>query len=84
MKNNKTVRRGFLYQKNGKIKVDHRKTNSILLNNLQIDFLLRNCQYMKGFLLDAGCGEKPYSLIYEKLTEQSIGCDVPYCVSLRF
>ncbi len=56
MKNNKTVRRGFLYQKNGKIKVDHRKTNSILLNNLQIDFLLRNCQYMKGFLLDAGCG----------------------------
>ena len=80
MKNNKTVRRGFLYQKNGKIKVDNRKTNSILLNNLQIDFLLRNCQYMKGFLLDAGCGEKPYSLIYEKLTEQSIGCDVPYCV----
>lgn len=80
MKDKKTVRRGFLYQKDSKIKVDHRKTNSILLNNLQIDFLMANRQYIKGVLLDAGCGEKPYSLIYEKLTEKSVGCDVEYCI----
>ena len=72
------TRRGFLYQKNGKIRVDHEKTNSILLNNLHIDLLLKHNQYMKGILLDAGCGEKPYSLIYEKITEKSIGVDVEY------
>lgn len=75
-----TIRRGFLYNKNGKLKVDHKKTNSILLNDLHIDLLLRHSHYMKGLLLDAGCGEKPYSLIYEKLTEKSIGVDVEYCI----
>lgn len=74
------IRKGFLYKKNNKIRVDHRKTSSILLNNLQIDLLLNNSQYIKGFLLDAGCGEKPYSLIYEDITEKSIGCDVKYCI----
>ena len=74
------IRQGFLYKKGNKIKVDHRKTNSVLLNNLQVDLLLRNCQYIKGYLLDAGCGEKPYSLIYKVLTEKNIGCDVEYCV----
>lgn len=74
------VTKGFLYKKNKRIKVDHRKTSSVLLNNLQIDLLLNNSQYIKGFLLDAGCGEKPYSLIYEELTEKNIGCDVEYCI----
>lgn len=74
------IRQGFLYKKNGKIKVDHTKTNSVLLNNLQIDLMLKNSQYIRGFLLDAGCGEKPYSLIYEELAEKSIGCDVEYCI----
>lgn len=76
----KIIKRGFLYKKDGKIRVDHKKTNSVLLNNLQVDLLLRNSQYIKGSLLDAGCGEKPYSLIYDELTETSIGCDVEYCV----
>lgn len=72
--------RGFLYKKNGKIKVNHNKSNSVLLNNLQIDFILKNSQYIKGYLLDAGCGEKPYSLIYEDITTKSIGVDVEYCI----
>lgn len=74
------TRKGFLYKKNNRIRVDHKKTSSVLLNNLQIDLLLNNSQYIKGFLLDAGCGEKPYSLIYEELTEKSVGCDVEYCI----
>lgn len=74
------VERGFLYRKNGKIKINHKKTNSVLLNNLQVDFILRNSQYIKGDLLDAGCGEKPYSLIYGDITRKSVGCDVEYCV----
>lgn len=74
------VKRGFLLKKNGKIKINHHKTQSILLNNLHVDLLLRSRKYIKGFLLDAGCGEKPYSLIYEDLVEKSIGCDVEYCI----
>ncbi len=27
-------------------------------------------------MLDAGCGEKPYSLIYNDFLSESIGCDV--------
>ena len=75
-----TVEQGFLYKKGRKIKVNHKKTNSVLLNNLQIDFILRNKQYIKGYLLDAGCGEKPYSLIYKDITKKSVGCDVEYCI----
>ncbi len=75
-----SVNRGFLYKKNGKIKIDHRKTNSILMNKLHVDLLIRSRQYMKGYLLDAGCGEKPYSLIYDEVVEKSIGCDVEYCI----
>jgi len=26
-------------------------------------------RYIRGKLLDAGCGEKPYSLLYERLVE---------------
>lgn len=74
------VRKGFLKKENEKIKIDYKKTNSILLNKLQVDLLLENRKYMKGYLLDAGCGEKPYSLIYEELVEKSIGCDVEYCI----
>lgn len=74
------VKQGFLIKKQGKINVNHKVTNSIFLNKLQVDFLLRNRQYIKGYLLDAGCGEKPYSLIYDELVEKSIGCDVEYCI----
>ena len=49
-----TVEQGFLYKKGRKIKVNHKKTNSVLLNNLQIDFILRNKQYIKGYLLYLG------------------------------
>ena len=75
-----TVEQGFLYKKGRKIKVNHKKTNSVLLNNLQIDFILRKKKYIKGYLLDAGCGEKPYSLIYKDITKKSVGCDVEYCI----
>lgn len=76
----KMIKRGFLLEKNSKIKINHKKTNSILLNKLHVDLLLRNQQYMTGNLLDAGCGEKPYSLIYDKLVQKSIGVDVEYCI----
>lgn len=33
---------------------------------------------MKGKLLDLGCGNKPYSVVYNEVCDSSIGCDVPF------
>lgn len=70
---------GFLNKENNKIKINYNKTTSVLLNKIQLDFLLDNKNYLKGKLLDAGCGEKPYSLIYDEYVVESIGCDVETC-----
>lgn len=71
---------GFLIQKdNGKIVVNSKKTTSILTNQLQVDFLIDFSFFLKGNLLDVGCGEKPYKLIYDDLCEKSIGIDVETC-----
>lgn len=71
---------GFLVREGTKIKVNHQKTDSILLNKLQVDFLLQYKNCFEGKLLDAGCGEKPYSLIYGSEVSEAIGCDVKTCV----
>lgn len=71
---------GFLIKKeNGKITVDARKTMSIITNQLLADYLTDHTDCLKGRLLDLGCGEKPYKLIYEETCESSIGVDVETC-----
>lgn len=71
---------GFLIKKNERIFVNKKKTTSILTNQLQVDLLRVYSDYFKGKLLDVGCGEKPYSLIYNNYVESSIGVDVETCV----
>jgi SAM-dependent methyltransferase len=44
-------------------------------------FLVRDIQealsnYARGHFLDLGCGNKPYELLYNPLTETQVGCDV--------
>lgn len=74
-------RQGFLIQKNnGKIIVDEKKTTSILTNQLLVDYLMDTTFYFHGKLLDLGCGEKPYKLIYDAICEHSVGVDVQTCV----
>lgn len=71
---------GFLIKKtNGKIVVNIRKTTSVLANQLQVDFLSSFSGYLSGKLLDVGCGEKPYKLIYDECCKESIGVDVETC-----
>lgn len=72
---------GFLVKKgNGNIVVNSKKSTSIITNQLQLDYLKDVASdYMKGKLLDLGCGEKPYKLIYDNLCESSIGIDVETC-----
>lgn len=71
---------GFLIRKkNGRIVVDSKKTTSIITNQLLADYIKDVSIYFKGKLLDLGCGEKPYKIIYDKLCENSIGVDVETC-----
>ena len=79
-KNTGKIQQGFLIKKGSKYYIDSKKTPSILLNQLHVDLLLRHRNCIRGKLLDMGCGEKPYSLIYDELVEESIGCDVETCV----
>ena len=51
-----------------------------MLKQFIVDFLIEKKEYLNGYLLDAGCGEKPYSLIYDECCDKSIGCDVEYCI----
>lgn len=72
--------KGFLIKEGNKIKINHKKTDSVILNRIQVAFLLKNKDKLKGKLLDAGCGEKPYSLIYGDSVTEVIGCDVETCI----
>lgn len=76
----KKLQQGFLIKKGEKFTIDSNKTSSIILNQLQVDLLEDNKKYFVGNLLDAGCGEKPYKLLYDDLVEKSVGCDVETCV----
>lgn len=75
--------KGFLIRKGGRYTVNSRVTSSILLNQLHIDLLVKYKGCIKGRLLDAGCGEKPYSLLYDGLADSSVGCDVECCIHHR-
>lgn len=74
---------GFLIRKGNKYTINEKKTSSIIANQLHIDLLIKYKDYIKGRLLDAGCGEKPYSLLYDDLVDSSIGCDVESCIHDR-
>ncbi len=43
-----------------------------------LDTLQHYSKYIKGKLLDLGCGNKPYYDIYSSLCSESVGCDVPF------
>lgn len=61
-----------------RFEVDWRKTLSIVIGELLLQEILAVRPYLKGYLLDVGCGSRPYAPIYESLVELSVGIDVPY------
>ncbi len=76
----KEKHQGFLIRSGDKFRINGKVTSSILLNQLQVDLLNHFKMYFRGRLLDVGCGEKPYSLLYDELVDSSIGVDVETCV----
>lgn len=74
------VRRGFLIYDSAhdQYEIDYRRTLSILVNELLLESLLAARGYMRGRLLDVGCGKRPYALIYDRLVDTSIGTEVAF------
>lgn len=69
--------KGFLINKNGKIKVNIRKTLSIIQNEFLLTLIKSQSKFFKGILLDVGCGNRSYSLLYDQSVEKSYGIDIP-------
>jgi SAM-dependent methyltransferase len=65
-------------KKNGKYKLKYFGSDSFYKNGLLLECIQFFKHIMKGKLLDLGCGNKPYSVIYNEVCESSIGCDVPF------
>ncbi len=72
--------RGFVRwnERRQRFEVDWRKTLSIVTGELLLQEILAARSYIKGYLLDVGCGSRPYAIIYTPLVELSIGTEVSY------
>ena len=70
-------KKGFLIKNRDKFQINHKKTLSIIQNRILLFQILKAKRYFKGNLLDVGCGERPYMLIYDELVKKSIGIDIP-------
>ncbi|MDY6843502.1 MAG: class I SAM-dependent methyltransferase [Thermodesulfobacteriota bacterium] len=70
-------KKGFLTKKRSQYLVNYKKTLSIIQNQILLFQILNARDYLKNKLLDVGCGERPYSLIYDELVKESISVDTP-------
>ena len=59
-----------------KYKVSWKVTNSVLANELLLREVLKTVPYIKGRLLDIGCGEKPYKDIFSSRVDSYVGIDL--------
>lgn len=65
-------------KKNGRFYLRYFGSESYYKNSLLLECVLYFKNYLKGNLLDLGCGNKPYSVIYNETCDSSVGCDVPF------
>lgn len=67
----------FICKTSNKYKISWKATNSVLANELLLREILKIVPYIKGRLLDIGCGEKPYRGVFSSQIENYIGIDLP-------
>lgn len=65
-------------KKNGRYYLKYFGSESFYKNGLLLECIEHFKELMKGKLLDLGCGNKPYSAVYNEICESSVGCDVPF------
>lgn len=68
----------FKKKKSGKFVMKYYGSDSYYKNSLLLECIQHYKHLFKGRLLDLGCGNKPYSLIYNEICDYSVGCDVPF------
>lgn len=76
IKNNQprtSVRQAF-----SKYKISWKATNSVLASELLLREVLKTIPYVRGKLLDIGCGEKPYKDIFSSRVDSYVGIDLPH------
>lgn len=66
------------HKKNGRYQIKYFGSDSYYKNGLLLESINHFKSLFKGKLLDLGCGNKPYSDIYNEICESSVGCDVPF------
>ncbi|MEP7147024.1 MAG: class I SAM-dependent methyltransferase [bacterium] len=67
-------------KKNGKYFLKYSSAESYYKNGLLLECVQHFKSFFSGRLLDLGCGNKPYSNIYNEVCESSTGCDVPFSI----
>lgn len=67
----------FVIQTSNGYKISWKATNSVLANDLLLREVQKAVPYMRGRLLDVGCGEKPYKGILFPQVNSYIGIDLP-------
>ncbi len=65
-------------KKNGRYYPKYFGSESYYKNGLLLECIEHFKDLMKGNILDLGCGNKPYSGIYNEVCNSSTGCDVPF------
>ncbi|MEO6694372.1 MAG: methyltransferase domain-containing protein, partial [Ignavibacteria bacterium] len=70
-------------KKDGKYYLKYIGSESYYKNGLLLECIMHFKGLMKGKLLDLGCGNKPYSKIYDEVCDSSIGCDVPFSLHTK-
>ena len=73
----------FVCKSYDKYKVSWKATNSVLANELLLREILKTTSYIKGRVLDIGCGEKPYRDIFSSRIDSYIGVDLPQTVHAK-
>ena len=72
----------FIIKKENKYRVSWKATNSVLANDLLLREILKAVPYVKGRLLDIGCGEKPYLDVFSSHIASYTGIDIPYSLDI--
>lgn len=58
--------------------IDWRESLSVVVGEALLKEILASRQYVRGRLLDVGCGKRPFALIYDSLVEASIGTETAF------
>lgn len=70
----------LVLQTANRYKISRKATNSVLANDLLLREVQKAVPYVRGRLLDVGCGEKPYKDVLSPHVSSYVGIDLPQTI----